>query len=225
MGLVVLIDRPGWTLAADAKVIEPEEVCAVAEAADLMRSAETYASRILRGAMKVFDARATDGFKQGERDAAGEMARRFAQVEAARATLLEALKPALVDLLLDALTRLAHGIDRQRLYAGALLALEDAWSHARWARLRVPPADVDKATDAVRELAGQGGTTLRVQVLADADVEPGGCRFESDLGCADAGLDVQLAALREAFQVGIAQWSDADVGETTEQPATAGAGA
>ncbi len=207
MGLVVLIERAGWQLSAGSKVLEPDEVCAIEEATQLMHSAETYARRLLRSSMKVFDAKADQGFREGERNAVHEIGRRLAELEAARSNLLEALKPSLVDLLLDALNRLASGLDRRRLYAGALLALEDAWRTARWAKLRVHPDDVSEAQAALAEIAAAGGPPLNLQVVGDADVQPRGCRFESDLGHADAGLDVQLAALREAFDAGLAAWS------------------
>lgn len=211
MGLVVLIERAGWQLSGESKLLEPDEVCAIDEATQLMRSAETYARRILRSSMKVFDAKAHQGFRAGERHAVHEVGRRLAELEAVRSSLLEALKPSLVDLLLDALARLASGIDRRRLYAGALLALEDAWRSARWAKLRVHPDDAAEAQAALAEIAAGGGPPIHVQVVGDAGVEPQGCRFESDLGHADAGLAVQLAALREAFDAGLAAWSAEDV--------------
>jgi type III secretion protein L len=220
MGLVVLIERAGWQLSGSSKLLEPDEVCAIEEATQLMRSAETYARRILRSSMKVFDAKADQGFREGERNAVHEIGRRLAELEAARSNLLEALKPSLVDLLLDALNRLALGLDRRRLYAGALLALEDAWRTARWAKLRVHPDDVGEAQAALAEIAAAGGPPLNLQVVGDADVGPRGCRFESDLGHADAGLDVQLAALREAFDAGLAAWS-ADEIAPADQPAEA----
>jgi type III secretion protein L len=210
MGLVVLIERAGWQLSSHSKVLEPDEVCAIDEATQLMHSAETYARRILRSSMKVFDAKANQGFREGERNAVHEIGRRLAELEAARSNLLEALKPSLVDLLLDALNRLALGLDRRRLYAGALVALEDAWRTARWAKLRVHPDDVGEAQAALAEIAAGGGPPLNLQVVGDADVGLRGCRFESDLGHADAGLDVQLAALRDAFDAGLAAWSAED---------------
>ena len=212
MGLVVLIERPGWQLCSSSPLLAPEEVFAIEEATDLMHSAEAYARRILRSSMKVFDAKASEGYREGERHAVHEVGRRLAQVEAARGTLLEALKPALADLLLDALSRLAHGVDRQRLYAGTLVALEDAWRAARWARLRVHPDDVASAQAALAEVASGGAAPPHLQVLGDADMASGQCRFESDLGHAETGLDVQLAALREAFEAGLSAWS-AEEGE------------
>jgi type III secretion protein L len=227
MGLVVLIERAGWQLSGNSKLLEPDEVCAIEEATQLMHSAETYARRILRSSMKVFDAKANQGFREGERNAVHEIGRRLAELEAARGSLLEALKPSLVDLLLDALTRLASGLDRRRLYAGALVALEDAWRSARWSKLRVHPDDVAEAQAALAEIAA-GGPTPNLQVVGDPDIEPRGCRFESDLGHADAGLEVQLAALRDAFDTGLAAWSAdeaaaVDHAADTPQPAARGA--
>lgn len=206
MGMVVLIERPGWQLASDSKVIAPNEVCAIDNAAQLMRGAETYARRILGSSKKVFDAKADEGYREGERHALHEVGRRLAELEAARTSLLEVLKPSLIDLLLDALGRLAQGVERQRFYASALNALEGAWRAAGWARLRVHPDDVVAARAALAELANDGGSPLHLQIVADETVGQQGCRFESDLGSADAGLPAQLAMLREAFEAGLSAW-------------------
>jgi type III secretion protein L len=207
MGLVVLIERPGWRLASDSKVIEPDEACVIEEAAQLMRGAETYARRILGSSKKVFDAKADEGYREGERHALHDVARRLAELEAARTSLLEVLKPSLIDLLLDALGRLAQGVERERFYASALNALEGAWRAAGWARLRVHPDDVAAARTALAALTNEGGSPLHLQVVADETVGPQGCRFESDLGSADAGLPAQLAVLREAFDAGLSAWA------------------
>jgi type III secretion protein L len=207
MGMVVLIERAGWQLAGSSKVIAPDDVCAIDQASQLMHSAETYARRILNSSMKVFDAKADEGFREGERHAVHEVGRRLAELEAARTTLLEALKPSLIDLLLDALERLAQGIERERFYASALSALEDAWRAARWAKLRVHPDDLAAARAALAGIAIEGHAPLHLQVVADAEVGRHGCRFESDLGSADAGLEAQLAVLREAFDLGLSAWS------------------
>ncbi len=222
MGMVVLIDRPGWQLQSDSKVIAPDDVCAIDEAAQLMRGAETYARRILGSSKKVFDAKADEGYREGERQALHEVGRRLAELEAARTSLLEVLKPSLIDLLLDALGRLAQGVERERFYASALSALEGAWRAAGWARLRVHPDDVAAARAALAELANEGGSPLHMQVVADETVGPQGCRFESDLGSADAGLQAQLAVLREAFDAGLSAWAaDESARATVPAPAAA----
>jgi type III secretion protein L len=208
MGLVVLTDRPGWQLASDSKVVEPEDVMAVEEASQLMRSVELYAARLLRSALKVYEHRATEGFKSGENKAEQVVSSRLSELEAARASLIDVLRPSLTDLLLEALAKLAHGVPRERLYASALVALEEAWRDARWAQLRVHPQDVAAAQTAIDEIVASSPHAVHIGVVGDESISPTACYFESDLGFADAGLDVQLASLREAFSSGLAAWAD-----------------
>lgn len=208
MGLVVLTERPEWQLACDSKVLEPVEVLAVEKASELMRSVELYATRVLRSALKVYDERASEGFKTGEVRAKATVAERLIELEAARSSLIELLRPSLTDLLLDAMARLARGIPRERLYASAVASIEEAWRQARWARMHVNPHDVAAAEQALADLAAEGHGTASISVIADDGVAPAGCRFESDLGFADAGLDVQLEALRGAFSDGLREWGE-----------------
>jgi type III secretion protein L len=216
MGLVVLTERPEWQLACGSKVLEPVEVMAVEKASALMHSVEAYATRVLRSAVKVYDQRASDGFKTGEQRAKADVAERLHALEAARSSLIELLRPSLTDLLLDAMGKLARGIPRERLYASAVASIDEAWRQARWARMHVNPQDVATAQQALADLAAEGHGATSITVLADNSVAPAGCRFESDLGFADAGLEVQLEALRDAFSEGLQEWGEimAGNGET-----------
>jgi type III secretion protein L len=209
MGLVVLTERPEWQLACDSKVLEPVDVLAIEKASQLMCSVEAYATRVLRSALKVYDQRANDGFKTGEERAQATVAEQLYALEAARSSLIELLRPSLTDLLLDAMGKLARGIPRERLYASAVASIDDAWRQARWARMHVNPQDVAAAEQALADLAADGHGTTSISVLADDGITPAGCRFESDLGFADAGLEVQLNALREAFSDGLRDWGHA----------------
>jgi type III secretion protein L len=209
MGLVVLTERLEWQLACDSKVLEPVDVLAIEKASQLMHSVEAYATRVLRSALKVYDQRASDGFRTGEERAEANVAERLHALEAARSSLIELLRPSLTDLLLDAMGKLARGIPRDRLYASAVASIDEAWRQARWARMHVNPQDVAAAEQALADLAADGHGTTSITVLADNKVAPAGCRFESDLGFADAGLEVQLCALREAFSEGLQAWGDA----------------
>ncbi len=206
MGLVVLTERPEWQLACESKVLEPVEVLAIEKASQLMHSVEAYATRVLRSALKVYDQRANDGYKIGEERAKATVAEQLSALEVARSSLIELLRPSLTDLLLDAMGKLARGIPRERLYASAVASIEEAWRQARWTSLHVNPQDVPAAERALAELAADGRGTTSIAIVADPNVPPAGCRFESDLGFADAGLDVQLQALREAFSDGLGAW-------------------
>lgn len=61
--------------------------------------------------------------------------------------------------------------------------------------VRVAPAEAPFAQSLV---------TAEVRIEADARLQPGQCRIESPLGVDDAGLDVRLDALRNAFLHGLA---------------------
>ena len=62
--------------------------------------------------------------------------------------------------------------------------------------LRVNPSDQGLAHAALDRAEAH---RLQVGVVGDAGLPPGACRLESEGGCLDAGLEVQLAALREAL--------------------------
>jgi flagellar biosynthesis/type III secretory pathway protein FliH len=63
--------------------------------------------------------------------------------------------------------------------------------------LRMNPRDCDAFGDQAKKLAAQAGPTLKVEVVSDPEVSPGGCRVVSEFGEIDQRLESQLARIQE----------------------------
>jgi type III secretion protein L len=109
------------------------------------------------------------------------------------------MQPALAEMVLDALTRLAKGIDREALMGRALELLQGSLRGVSWARLRVHPQAVEAAEAAVSDFSRRTGLGPLARVLADETLSPDSCLLESDLGSIDASLDTQIQAIRDAL--------------------------
>lgn len=201
MGLVFLIDRPGYRVAADRKVLKRDEATVM----EAITQAYVRAQGEINGALANLDkacAKAADeAYRKGLAKAEREAVQRWTLAEVERLVLLRTMQPALAETIVEAVSLLAKGIDREALIARALELLQGplrAANSARPARLRVPPQAVTAAQAAVDEFDSHTGLGALARVVADESLPEGGCVLESELGTIDASLSTQLQAIRGA---------------------------
>jgi type III secretion protein L len=203
MDLVVLIDTPGFTVAGTDRLLKQREAAAVADASELLQRAQARDKLLLDQTLAAYEQSRQRGWEQGMAEARDAMANRLAVALAARQTALQSLTPALVDVVADTVALLVKGMPRRHLLAAALDSVCGMLKQARWARLRVHPAQADEARAALAEARAELAAADMVTVVADAAVDADGCIFETDAGMADASLGVQLAAIRAAVATAV----------------------
>jgi flagellar assembly protein FliH len=141
---------------------------------------------------------ALDGFKSSfARQMAAQVGRLVESFDAE----LKALEPAMAQAIGEAALALARGVVRAELRARPELVAEAAQQalaavllSARHLRVQVHPDDLPL----VEAGAGEALAAREARLVADAEIERGGCRIESDLGRIDATLETrwrQAAAL------------------------------
>ena len=160
---------------------------------------------------RVQDAR-QQGYQDGYRDGlaalesfkssfARQMAAQIGRLVESFGAELAALEPPMAQAIGEAALALARGVVRAELQARPRLVAEAAQQalaavllSARHIRVRVHPDDLPL----VEAGAGEALAARDARLVADAEIERGGCRIESDLGRIDATLETrwrQAAAL------------------------------
>ena len=199
MGLVFLIDRPGYRLAADRKVLKRSEANVIEQITRAFVRAQGEISMALAN-METVCAKASDeAYRKGLAQAEREAAERWTVAEVERSTLLKSMQPALADIVADAVMLLAKGIEREAIIARALEALQSALRDASWARLLVHPTAVEAAEAALNTFKRNTGLGRLARVEADESLPADGCVLESEFGRVDASLDTQLNVIRGAI--------------------------
>ncbi len=124
---------------------------------------------------------------------------------------LGALEALLAHGLADTAVQLARQVVRSELVARPELvaevarqALADMLLSARHISLHVHPEDIDFVAQGLHETLAARGARL----LADAQVQRGGCRVESDLGLVDARIEQRWAQAVQTLGVSL-PWVDA----------------
>jgi type III secretion protein L len=199
VGLVFLIDRPGYRLATDRKILKRRDAAVIEEITQAYVRAQGEISDALRNVEQACAKAADDAYRKGMAKAELEATRRWTLAEVERLTLLKSMLPTLADMVADAVTRLAKRIDREAFIAQAVELLQGSLRAATWARLRVHPDAVSAAEAAVGELDRHLRLGKLARVVADESLPPEGCVLESDLGTVDASLGTQLEAIRGAI--------------------------
>ena len=70
--------------------------------------------------------------------------------------------------------------------------------------IQVNPADAQYARARIDRLKEALGTSSEIEIVGAANVAPGGCVIESELGIIDARLETQLKCLEDALVKGVA---------------------
>lgn len=195
MDLVVLTDAAACKVVATSRVLKHADAAPVMEAAQLLVLARQREAATVAQARAAQQQAREQGLKDGREQARAEYAGRLAAAEVARHVGLRELSPVLVDIVADAVAVLLRQADRATLLGAAIEAVDGLLKQARWARLRVHPDQADAARMALAAAAIPIAT-----VLVDPTLGLDACSFETDVGIADASLQVQLDALRVAVQ-------------------------
>ena len=198
MGLVFLIDRPGYRVATDRKVLKRDEVAVIEEITRAFVRAQGEINSALANVEKACAKAADDAYRKGMARAEAEAANRWTLAEVQRHALLKSMQPALSEIIADAVSLLAKDVDRQAFLAKALEALQGPLRSLTWARMRVHPDRVQVAEAALAQFDAHTGLGRLARVIPDGALEPDDCLLESELGTLDASLNTQLAAIRAA---------------------------
>ena len=168
------------------------------EALAMIEAARRDAQALQEEARRRFEAARELGLQQGLEDAAAQWAGQELEAAATRRRQLERQSERLSNIVSLAVERVIEQEDRAGLYRRSLREVIKLVREAPMLTLRVATADHEDALRAVEEVLAQLPAPVPVEVVVDAALPDGGCRFESDAGVINASLDTQLAALRRA---------------------------
>jgi type III secretion protein L len=203
MGLVFLIDRPGYRLATDRKVLKRNETTVIEQITQAYVRAQGEIDAALANLDKACTQATDEAYGKGLAKAEREAAQRWTLAEVERRVLLQAMQPALAETIVEAVSLLAKEIDRKAFIARALELLRGSLRTAAWAHLRVPPHAVSTAETALNDFDRQTGLGKLARVVADESLPEDGCVLESELGTIDASLGTQLQAIRGAITAAV----------------------
>ncbi|HTJ07726.1 MAG TPA: type III secretion system stator protein SctL [Caldimonas sp.] len=213
LGRVVDIDA---ALQAMREQGEAELAAARANAQALVEAAEARAAELIAQADQQYESAERDGYEAGLRAALTDWHERVAHgPDADGRTLDQRRRDRLAELVVLAVEQMIATSDPADVFRRAAATLEQIVADGSPLDVHVHPADLDAARRAFADIARgwrDAGCAVRLRVHADAQLDPGSCVCESDLGTVDASLSLQLEAMRAALARAVDSIAD-------EQPA------
>lgn len=205
MGLAILIDQPGYRLAADRKVMKSSEASLVIAVAEAYSRAQEQIVMALQQVEQLSAQAKEQGYRDGLARATQESAQRLLIAEVDRRTLLKSMQPALADVVFEAITLLARSVERKAFLARAIEVLQGALRDASWASVRVHPLGAEAARGALDEFQQRTGLGQLARIVPDEAIAEDACVIESEFGRVDASLGTQLEAIRGAIAHAVRQ--------------------
>ena len=179
------IPRQAWAEIADLSRVLHEAKAILADAHEAAKSirAQAYAA----------------GYAQGAAQAQALAARHMVDAQRVALEFVEASQQRIVALSLRILARVAPRFGQSELVPALLLEALKAATTEQPLHVYVAPGAMDAAKAVLAEWQREHALTEAPQVIEDAGLEPFGCIVESALGRIDAGLGIQLAAVRDVL--------------------------
>lgn len=210
MALALLLKTDQFKLATDRAVLKRDEVVALENSVDLLHAAVAEADRIRLDAEQASRDQAEQTKSEGEARVREAVARAATAAHVSAGRVLRNVEPVLVEILVETITRMAAGLDRQQILAQSLAEVSRAVGQQTFAVLKVAPADLAFATEAVAELTRQARLPATLSVRADPAITAADCVLLSDNGKLTIGLSQQLSALAHTVRAALANISVQD---------------
>ena len=184
----------------------------------MLEAAREEATSLVAEAQSSYEAAYRTGLDNGLHDAATQWAGQALSAAGAQQRRLYRQSERLSSIVSMAVERVIEQEDRAGLFRRSLRTVVKLVKDVPLLTMRVNEADQAHARRAVDALAAASvAGAPPIEVVVDAALPPGACRFESDQGVIDASLDTQLAALRRAVDRAAGELAD-EAGEPDDGP-------
>ncbi len=192
-------EREASGAAAGSKVIEREVLTAKQQAQQILADAEARARAILEDAEQARARAVEEGYREGYEKGLAEWLTAIREVQEHMHRLVDQAKPELIRLAV----RVAEKILRQQLAEDPtrlLPMIDEAFRSLRTQKgativLRVHPNDRAMLETHCKRWLDRMPWIGELQVLADEEMHPGGCRIETDFGSVDLTLETQIRVI------------------------------
>lgn len=198
LSALVTIDRSRLAGAA-GPVVRKEEFSRLIEAQQLVSQAQRHSDALRAAIASEVEAARRAGYEAGTRAAQADFAASMVETVAQMQAAFLRLEMRIVNTVMSAIEQILRQVD-DRFVLESLVRQALAGARAqKQLRLRVAAAQFDGVNEWLSTLLKEFPEVEFIDVLKDPTAARGTCVLESELGCVDASLDVQLEAVRRGL--------------------------
>lgn len=200
MGILVRANDRLIHLAPKGKVLKAGEHLAYCEAAQVLEEAQARARDLEAAAKAAYEEERRRGYEDGHNEARLEAAEQMIEIVSHSIAYFSRVEAKVVDLVMTALRKILMDFDdRERVTLVVKNALA-AMRNQKQVTLRLAPDKAEMLRERINELLAAYPAIGFLDITPDARLSGDACILESDIGSVEAGIEVQLAAIRRAFE-------------------------
>ena len=195
----IFLEKDRIKISPAIKVIKAAEHSSVLHADAVLSEARAKAEQIAKEAESAYVSEKLRGYQDGLQTAKREMAAIIAATAIKSAQYFHAIEEKTANLVLDAVRKVINGTNQSELVIGLVKRALAVMKNQKQITLKVEPVHVDALSDHLSEILRGYPQIDTVEVRGDDRLSPGELIMESEIGIVDASVEVQLAAIKEAF--------------------------
>ena len=181
-------------------VIKAADYAALREPGQVLADARKYAEKVVKDADAVYRSERARGYREGMREARQQMAEEIASTALRCDLHYRELKEQTILLVMEIFQKVLQDIEPRQLVTAQVKKALDAFKGRKRVVIKVHPSRADLLHDQLSEImSGCPGIDI-IDIKAAPHLSSDDLILESETGIVEASMEVQLAAIREAFK-------------------------
>jgi type III secretion protein L len=172
---------------------------AQSKAEEMISKAKKQAEEIIKDAKAVYASEKQKGYREGLEKAKHEMTVEMSTTSLKTVQYYHSIEKKVVALVMDTVRKVIDGTDKRELIIGLVKKALLIFKSQKMIKLKVAQVHVDLLNEYLSEVMTGYPYIDTVEIKGDERISPNELIMESEIGIVNAGIDIQLAAIEEAF--------------------------
>ncbi|MER8375502.1 type III secretion system stator protein SctL [Mesorhizobium sp. M1396] len=182
-----------------ARILRAAEVRALQDGHAVLDEARRDAQQLRGAARRAYAAEYAQGYEDGKAQGDADATRLISETAVKVDRYFGGLEAEVISLALDVVRRMLGEFDVSTLVAKAASQAVTEIRRAKYLKVRVHPASVDRVRDELDAVLREGDLGMTVEIDADDALATGACVVSTDFAVVDASIDAQLQAMAAAI--------------------------
>jgi type III secretion protein L len=182
-----------------ARILRAAEARSWQDGHVFLEEANRDAQQLREAARRAYAAEYAQGYKDGKAQGDADAAQLVSETAVKVDRYLGGLETEVIDLALDVVRRMLGEFDVSTLVAKAARQAIADIRRAKYLKVRVHPASVDKVRGELNAALRESDLGMTVEIDIDDALAPGACILSTDIAVIDASVGAQLDAIAAAI--------------------------
>ncbi|MCR5084576.1 MAG: HrpE/YscL family type III secretion apparatus protein [Succinivibrionaceae bacterium] len=192
--------KEGFSLSPGRRVIPAGDYADFLNAEDMLAQVRSAVEKAKAQAEQVYRKRYDEGYQDGLEAGKAEYAEKMIDMVMTSVDSIESLEGQLVDVVTESVTKILGEFDPQDRVRRTVRQALNSVRGSKTVTIRVCAQEEPLARNALGSFLGVAESSGYVDLRIDANLRPGDCVLETEMGVVDSSIESQLRILREALE-------------------------